>query len=168
MLRDATTPNIVLNFWPVSNFAQQLSTTRNRVYKRTQRVTSDNVGSCWPTILRPFARGLKSTHRGKLLSIRERENIIALWSRLFYGQLSHFRPYLSTNQHTRNRWTALVIHLSIFRTCIVLSLFKNMNFHSFTFFGCIANLTAWPAPNLLNSWRKSLVRMLSKPEFFLS
>ena len=34
---------------------------------------------------------------------------------------------------------ALVIYLSIFRTCIVLPLFKNMNFHSFTLFACIVN-----------------------------
>ena len=49
--------------WPVSNFAQQHATTSNnlcnRVCKRTQHVTSNNVGSCWPIMLRPFARGLK-------------------------------------------------------------------------------------------------------------
>ena len=38
--------------WPVSNFTQQHPTTCNRVWKRTQHVTSNNVGSCWPTILR--------------------------------------------------------------------------------------------------------------------
>ena len=32
-------------------------TTCNRMCKRTQHVTSNNVGSCWPTILRPFVRG---------------------------------------------------------------------------------------------------------------
>ena len=26
---------------------------------RTQHVTSNNAGICWPTLLRPFARGLK-------------------------------------------------------------------------------------------------------------
>ena len=41
--------------WLVSNFAQQLPTTCNRVCKRPGRVTSKNVGSCWPTMLRPFA-----------------------------------------------------------------------------------------------------------------
>ena len=44
--------------WPVSNFAQQHSRTCNRVCKRTQHVTSNNVGSCSSTILRPFARGV--------------------------------------------------------------------------------------------------------------
>ena len=44
--------------WPVSNFAQQHPTTCNRVCKRTQHVSSNNVGSCWPTRLRPFERGL--------------------------------------------------------------------------------------------------------------
>ena len=33
------------------------ATTCNRVCKRTQRVTSNNVESCWPTMLGPFARG---------------------------------------------------------------------------------------------------------------
>ena len=41
--------------WLVSNFAQQLPTTCNRVCKRPGRVTSKNVGSCWPEMLRPFA-----------------------------------------------------------------------------------------------------------------
>ena len=48
--------------WPVPTFSQQLPTTRNRhaatcnrLCKRTFPVTSNNVGSCWPTILRPFA-----------------------------------------------------------------------------------------------------------------
>ena len=34
------------------------ATTCNRVCKRTQHVTSNNVGSCWSTMLRPFARSL--------------------------------------------------------------------------------------------------------------
>ena len=44
---------------PVSNFAQQLPTTCNRVCKQTQHVTSNNVRSCWPTLLLPFARGFR-------------------------------------------------------------------------------------------------------------
>ena len=53
---------LFLKVWSVSNFAQQLPTTQqhaitcNRVYIRTQSVTFNNVGSCWPTMLRPFAR----------------------------------------------------------------------------------------------------------------
>ena len=43
--------------WPVLNFAQQHATTYNTVCKWTQHVTSNNVGNCWPTMLRPFARG---------------------------------------------------------------------------------------------------------------
>ena len=42
----------------LSNFAQQHPTACNRVCKQTQLVTSNNVGSCWPTMLRLFARGL--------------------------------------------------------------------------------------------------------------
>ena len=61
---DATTPNIVgptmlgvvaslsmgLRVWPVLNFAQQFTTTRNRVWKRTQHVTFNKLRSCWPTM----------------------------------------------------------------------------------------------------------------------
>ena len=39
------------------NNMQQHATTCNRVCKRMQHVTSNNIGSCWPTMLRPsFAR----------------------------------------------------------------------------------------------------------------
>ena len=41
---------------------QQHATTCNRVCKRTQRVTSNNVGSWWPAMLRSFARGLSHTN----------------------------------------------------------------------------------------------------------
>ena len=47
-------------FQTLRNNTQQHPTTCNRVCKRTQHVTSNNAGSCWPTILRPFARGLKA------------------------------------------------------------------------------------------------------------
>ena len=45
-------------FQTLRNNTQQHPTTCNSVCKRTQHITSNNVGSCWPTILRPFARGL--------------------------------------------------------------------------------------------------------------
>ena len=40
------------------NNTQQHTTTFNIVCIRTQHVTSNNVGSCWPATFRPFARGL--------------------------------------------------------------------------------------------------------------
>ena len=43
-------------FQTLRNNTQQHPTTCNRVCKRTQHVTSNKVGSCWPTMLRPFAR----------------------------------------------------------------------------------------------------------------
>ena len=46
-------------FQTLCNNTQQHPTSCNRVCKRTQHVTSNNVGSCWPTMLRPFARGLR-------------------------------------------------------------------------------------------------------------
>ena len=45
-------------FQTLGNNTQLHPTTCNRVCKRTQYVTSNNVGSCWPTMLRPFAQGL--------------------------------------------------------------------------------------------------------------
>ena len=45
-------------FQTLRNNTQQHPTTCNRVWKRTQHVTSNNVGSCWLTLLRPFATGL--------------------------------------------------------------------------------------------------------------
>ena len=60
-----TTPNIVGSCCLPLYVAKSLTVfifahppTCNRVYKRTQHVTSNKVGSCWPTMLRPFARGL--------------------------------------------------------------------------------------------------------------
>ena len=46
-------------FQSLRNNTQQHPTICNRVCKRTQHVTSNNVGSCWSTMLRPFARSLK-------------------------------------------------------------------------------------------------------------
>ena len=47
-------------FQTLCNNPQQHPTTCNKVSKRTQYVTSNNVGSCWPTMLRPFARGFRA------------------------------------------------------------------------------------------------------------
>ena len=44
-------------FQTLCNNTQQHPTTCNRVCKRTQHVTSNNAGSCWPTMLHPFAWG---------------------------------------------------------------------------------------------------------------
>ena len=41
------------------------ATTCNKVYKRTQHVSSNNVGSCWPGKLCPFARGFTWQKRRK-------------------------------------------------------------------------------------------------------
>ena len=52
-------------FQTLRNNTQQHPTTCNRVCKRTQLVTSNNVGSCWPTMFRPFARGLTRRQKGQ-------------------------------------------------------------------------------------------------------
>ena len=46
-------------FQSLCNNKQQHPTSYNRVYKRTQHVTSNNVGSWWPTMMRLFAWGFK-------------------------------------------------------------------------------------------------------------
>ena len=44
-----------------SNKSQQHATTHNMVCKRSQHVGPNNVASCWPTMLRAFARALNKT-----------------------------------------------------------------------------------------------------------
>ena len=65
MQTDALTPDIVGSqtldrFENLRNNSQQHLSSCNGVCKRTQHVTSTNLGSCWSTMLRPFARGLNS------------------------------------------------------------------------------------------------------------
>ena len=50
-------------FQTLRNNSQQQATRYNREYKQTQHVTSNNVGTCWPTILRPFARSMLNKFR---------------------------------------------------------------------------------------------------------
>ena len=59
-------------FQTLLNNTQQHPTTSNGVCKRTQHVRSNNVESCWPTMLRPFARGLRVTFLGKGFQLRTR------------------------------------------------------------------------------------------------
>ena len=51
-------PEKFYRFQTLRNNAQQHPRTCNRVCKRTQDVTSNNVGSCWSTMLHPFAGSL--------------------------------------------------------------------------------------------------------------
>ena len=50
-------------FQTFHNNTQQHPTTCNRVSKQTQHVTSNNVGSCWSTMLCPFARSISRRRR---------------------------------------------------------------------------------------------------------
>ena len=52
-------------FPTLRNNTQQYPTTCNRMCKRTQHVTFNNVGSCWSTISRPLARSLKPRPNGR-------------------------------------------------------------------------------------------------------
>ena len=50
-------------FQTLLNNSQQHATRCNRECKQTQHVSSNNVGSCWPTMLRPFARSMFNKFR---------------------------------------------------------------------------------------------------------
>ena len=83
-------------FRTLHNNSQQHPTTCNMVCKRTQHVTSNNVGSCWPAMLRPFSRGLKNivTH---ILPFLLQFFLVIRWYRSFYSSFSLFRfGYLET------------------------------------------------------------------------
>ena len=56
----ATTPN------NTQQHCNNIATTCNRVCQWTQHVTFNNVESCWPTMLHPFAQGfrMKRPYRG--------------------------------------------------------------------------------------------------------
>ena len=55
-------------FQTLHNNSEQNATTCNRLCKRTQHVKSNNVGSFWPAMLCPFARGLRC--RSCLLALK--------------------------------------------------------------------------------------------------
>ena len=53
-------------FQTLRNNTQQHPTTCNSVCKRTQHVTSNNVGGCWPAMLRLFEWGFTCRRHNKL------------------------------------------------------------------------------------------------------
>ena len=61
-------------FQTLRNNSEQRITTHNRVCKRTQHVTSKNVESCWPTLLRLFAWGLMFGVQNKLAPANVQKN----------------------------------------------------------------------------------------------
>ena len=66
-------------FQTLRNNTQQHPTTSNRVYKRTQHVTSNNVGICWPTMLRPFARGFRWYFK---LEMFMKVQVFSIWKKI--------------------------------------------------------------------------------------
>ena len=58
MQTDATTPNIVAKSFTGFKLCATTHNNMQQGVKRTQHVTCNNVGSFWPTMLHPFARGL--------------------------------------------------------------------------------------------------------------
>ena len=99
-------------FQTLRNNFQQHPTTCNRVCQRTQHVTSNNVGSGWPTMLLPFAGGF----RWKSKSWKSNDIAIKLgWDShcrpgfiLFWFFRSHSRVPVSLGDHfshfVRRRW----------------------------------------------------------------
>ena len=52
-----------------SNNFQQVATTHNMVCKRSQHVGPNNVASCWPTMLRAFARAFRLLKTNKAFGL---------------------------------------------------------------------------------------------------
>ena len=83
-------------FQVLRNNSQQHATACKRVCRWTQHVTSNNAGSCWPTMLRPFAWGFTKhsslTSTGdisSILPIRSVKNsVMSFCSPVFSGCLS--------------------------------------------------------------------------------
>ena len=79
--------------------ALQLPTARDNIQhdvQTEQHVTSNNAGSCWPAMLRPFSRGLKNivTH---ILPFLLQFFLVIRWYRSFYSSFSLLRfGYLET------------------------------------------------------------------------
>ena len=80
-----TTPNIdgsccirLLEAKSLTRF-KLCATTCNRVCKRTQHVTPNNIGSCWPTMLRSFARSLSYVKTDAKMSQRCWESLRTCW-----------------------------------------------------------------------------------------
>ena len=68
----ATSTNVAWKIWPISNLSQQHPTCRNRVAKRTQDVSPNNVVTCWVEMLRSFGRGLKALHPSSTNKVRRK------------------------------------------------------------------------------------------------
>ena len=66
-----TTPNIDGSCCIRLHGFKLCSTTCNKVWKRTQYVTPNNIGSCWPTMLRSFDGRNKSQHCWESLRLCE-------------------------------------------------------------------------------------------------
>ena len=78
------------------------ATTCNRMCKRTQHVTSNNVGSCWSTMLRPFARSLttpNNTHQRTCYVLHPTMlGVVGQRCVRLYGALSPYFASLTTGQ----------------------------------------------------------------------
>ena len=75
----------------------QLPTTCNKVCKRTQHVTSNNIGSCWPTMLRRYARGFKLDNLARLVTLRSPD-----------ARFACFRVYVRTQAKSRDSGNPLI------------------------------------------------------------
>ena len=75
------------------------ATACNRVCKRTQHVTSNNVGNCWSTMLRPFARRLIEDQLHYRISTAECHsgtvNAYIKWRRIHQPLFKIYRPRMA-------------------------------------------------------------------------
>ena len=109
-------------FQTLRNNSEQRITTHNRVCKRTQHVTSKNVESCWPTLLRLFAWGLMFGVQNKLAPANVQKIILTLLDVHSYKTRSvakYFWIYV----------TPLTVWInSLFAFCLFVSILRPINF----------------------------------------
>ena len=66
----------------------QTDETCNKVWKRTQHVTPNNIGSCWPTMLRSFDGRNKSQHCWESLRLCQQyigQLFLSTWKDIWYS-----------------------------------------------------------------------------------
>ena len=108
-----------------------------RCYKQTQHVTSSKVGSCWPTMLRPFARGFRAHScdlKERLSDLRENYlQTVREWTKSNIELIASY-VHLKTGNHVRSHLKAIMAldHHRLIRSGKKSGRFFCIIFHRFT------------------------------------
>ena len=115
-----------LKVWPVSNFAQQLPTTRNNMQQGVQTDATCNIQQCWKLLANAVASvctGLYATGVGQKNS---GWTILTCWLQLEWGHRNNIKfshTFVIVAEHFRINSLVFKLSLSIVK---FLSCFKNM------------------------------------------